>query len=223
MKKLAWIAAATVALALTVVLGSGLLDGQEAYAQAPLDMGIDPDTSGNSCAASPTDCTLGAIEYCVRVDVADGALGDGVADFDIDVFVDDPAGNAPAPTLYDAWVTYEQTKVLPVAMASKIKIPGADISGDEVLPEGAPDGTVTSGWMFLLGAPNVGVNTFIGDGPVNRIEFDVQDAAGNCKASLGGCVANFAFNEPASGYQSLAGAWPSVQVHPVTFSGALWP
>jgi hypothetical protein len=72
--------------------------------------------------------------------------------------------------------------------------------------------------MFLMATPNPGVNTYTGDGPVVRIGLDAQSA---CSAGSGGCVANFAFNESASNYGSIApSGWPSWWSNPLTFKGA---
>jgi hypothetical protein len=62
----------------------------------PIEMGIDPETTGN------TASTLGTLEPCVRVDIPSPAF-DGVSDHNIDVYV---KGDVGAPVAYDAWVTY---------------------------------------------------------------------------------------------------------------------
>lgn len=109
MKALAPAAALVIALAL---LGFWAM-GQQENALAPgspLVMGIDPETTGNTCAPSPADCTLGPIEQCYEVTYpsAECTWDPGVNDFDgtsdyvIDVYIDDPTGSAPAPTAYNA-------------------------------------------------------------------------------------------------------------------------
>jgi len=68
----------------------------DAAAVEAVEMGIDPETTGN------TASTLGTLEPCVRVNVPSPAL-DGVSDYNIDVYV---KGDTQAPTFYDADVVY---------------------------------------------------------------------------------------------------------------------
>jgi len=68
----------------------------DAAAVEAVEMGIDPDTTGN------TASTLGTLEPCVRVDVPSPAF-DGVSDYNIDVYV---KGDTQSPTFYDAGVVY---------------------------------------------------------------------------------------------------------------------
>ncbi|TEU15504.1 MAG: hypothetical protein E3J25_03775, partial [Anaerolineales bacterium] len=67
-----------------------------AAAAGTIEMGIDPETTGN------TATTLGTLERCVRVDVPNPAF-DGVSDYNIDVYV---KGDTRAPIAYDASVVY---------------------------------------------------------------------------------------------------------------------
>jgi hypothetical protein len=185
-------------------------------------MGIDPETTGNTCGPSPADCTLGPIEGCYAVTCPsaectwDGSSSfDGTSDYVIDVYVDDPAGSAPAPLAYDAWVYYDQNIVHIAAPGTdgKIKMPGADFGGidENGLPDS--DGEFTGGWLFLSPAqpPNPGVNTYIGDGPVLRLGLDIG----------GSGVVTFKFDELGCGYGSIApGGWPDLLIHPLTFKTA---
>jgi len=68
----------------------------DAAAVEAVEMGIDPETTGN------TASTLGTLEPCVRVDVPSPAF-DGVSDYNIDVYV---KGDTQAPTIYDVGVVY---------------------------------------------------------------------------------------------------------------------
>ena len=190
-----------------------------------IEMGIDPATTGNSCgpSTSPADgCALGTLEECVRADVADIDIGDATSDFDIDVYVDDPVGIAPAPMVYDAYVNYEMAKVIPKSLNDQaIRMPGSDIGGSEMFPEPTPDGQLVAGRMFLMNVPTPGVNTFIGDGPMARVGLAVQDGA-NCKASEGGCLTSYSLGT-ATDFGSIdvgAGGWPAFQMHLVTLKGA---
>jgi len=61
-----------------------------------VEMGIDPETTGN------TASTLGTLEYCARVDVSNPTF-DGVSDYNVDVYV---KGDTQAPVGYDAGVVY---------------------------------------------------------------------------------------------------------------------
>jgi hypothetical protein len=68
----------------------------DAAAGGAIEMGIDPQTTGN------TASTLGTLEPCVRVNVPSPAF-DGVSDYNIDVYV---KGDTQAPVAYDAGVVY---------------------------------------------------------------------------------------------------------------------
>jgi len=200
MKKLLGSGLAVALLAALALVSFQLLGGQHtASAQVPLIMGIDPDTTGNSCAASPSNCHMGTIERCVRVNHSGGF--DGVSDYNIDVYIDDPAASAPAPTAYDAWVYYDQTLVHIASPGTngKIKIDGAGnfTLGDELtLPDA--DGFFAGGWINIPPPnPTPGVNTYIGDGPLLRLGLDIDGTKSG--------VVTFYFDETVSGYNSLAG------------------
>jgi len=183
-------------------------------AAAPaIEMGIDPETTGN------TASTLGTIEQCYEVTCPseecswDGSSSfDGTSDYVIDVYVDDPAGGAPAPVVYDAWVYYDQTKVHIAAPGTdgKIKMPGADFGSCTVPTSSSP---FVCGWMFLLTTPVPGTNTYIGDGPLLRLGLDFDGTQSG--------VVTFTLDPAVSSYQSIGpGGWPNTQQHPLTFRTA---
>jgi len=217
-------APAAALVAALALLGFWAMGQQEnALAQgSPLVMEIDPETTGNTCAPSPTDCTLGPIEQCYEVACpsTECTWDPGVNDFDdisdyvSDVYIDDLAGSAPAPIDYNAWVYYNQN-IVHIANSSpdggaidtdgKIKMPFADFGdGDE---RGLPDsdGNFIGGWMFLAATPNPGVNTYIGDGPLLRLGLDIG-APG---------VVTLSLDTEGPSYSSL-GPTP----HPLTFRSA---
>jgi hypothetical protein len=88
----AWLAS------LSIVACGGRAEAEkiDAAAAGAIEMGIDPETTGN------TASTLGTLEPCVRVDVSSPAF-DGVSDYNIDVYV---KGDTQAPVGYDASVVY---------------------------------------------------------------------------------------------------------------------
>ena len=117
-----------------------------------VDFDIDPDITGN------TADTLGAVEECVRVDGSGGF--DGLADATIDVVVQ---GDTQALRDYDAWVTYEPTKVDPVSWDDLIKMPGA-----------APV-TIKRPPQLLGSAMYGGAGSGIpGDGTIVRMNLDID-------------------------------------------------
>jgi len=90
---------ATVWLAsLSMVACGGRAEAERigAAAVGTIEMGIDPDTTGN------TASTLGTLERCIRVDVPSPAFDD-ISDYNIDVYV---KGDTQAPITYDASVVY---------------------------------------------------------------------------------------------------------------------
>ncbi|MGB6837336.1 MAG: hypothetical protein WBF66_06500 [Dehalococcoidia bacterium] len=88
----AWLAS------LSIVACGGRAEAERigAAAVGTIEMGIDPETTGN------TASTLGTLERCVRVDVPNPAFDD-ISDYSIDVYV---KGDTQAPTGYDAKVVY---------------------------------------------------------------------------------------------------------------------
>jgi len=92
-------------------------------AQGGIEMGLDMKTTGN------TASTLGPIQPCYQV-AWSGTPFDGIPDWTIDVYV---RGDTQAPTVYDAWVTYDKNKVRVLQGAPTdplIKMPGAlNLSG----------------------------------------------------------------------------------------------
>jgi len=88
----AWLAS------LSIVACGGRAEAERigAAALGTVEMGIDPDTTGNTAG------TLGTLERCVRVDIPSPTFDD-ISDYNIDVYV---KGDTQAPIAYDAWVTY---------------------------------------------------------------------------------------------------------------------
>jgi hypothetical protein len=183
MRKLAWIAAASAVLALTVALGAGLLGGQRVSAQGPVDFDIDPDTTGN------TANSLGTVEDCVEINP--GALTfDDTSDYNIDIVV---TGDTQAPIAYDATLIYDSSVV-------HIAAPGTD---DDIkmpagfsLSEGLPgiDGVHSFGVLYLSGGPGTP-----GNGTLVRVGLDIG-GSGLVTFSLGA--------PPATAYASPAGTHP---------------
>jgi len=108
-----------VAVGLLHLMGATL----PAQAQGPIQMGLDMNAEGNSAS------NLGPLEACYEM-AWSGTPFDGVADRTIDVYV---TGDTQAPIVYDAWVTYYNSKVHVLATAPTdplIKMPGAsNLSG----------------------------------------------------------------------------------------------
>jgi len=108
-----------VAVGLLHLLGAAL----PVEAQGAIGMGLDMDTAGN------TASTLGLVERCYEL-AWSGTPFDGVADRTIDVYV---VGDTQAPIVYDAWITYDNSKVHVLQAAPTdplIKMPGAlNLSG----------------------------------------------------------------------------------------------
>jgi len=88
----AWLAS----LSIVACGGRAEAENIDAAAAGAIEMGIDPETTGN------TASTLGTLEPCVRVDVPNPAFA-GVSDYNIDVYV---KGDTQAPVGYDASVVY---------------------------------------------------------------------------------------------------------------------
>jgi hypothetical protein len=151
-------------------------------------MGIDPETTGNTAG------TLGTLERCVRVDVPSPAF-DGVSDYNIDVYV---KGDTQAPVAYDAWVTYDNTKVHIAAPGTDvlIKMPGATSMAETGTPPDT-DGTFTAGVIYFDPAES----RIPGDGVLVRLGLDIG----------GSGLVTFALNPPPlSAYASSLG------IHTVT-------
>ena len=182
------------AMAIAAVLAVWLLRaGDEGTTRAEaftVEMGIDPEVTGN------TATTLGTLEYCVRVDVESPAF-DGVSDHDIDVYV---KGDTQAPVGYDAWVTYDASKVHIAAPSTNplIKLPGASTFSDPV-PD--TDGKFVASVGYLSGGPGTA-----GDGALVRLGLDIG-ASG---------LVTFDFDPPgpAAAYYSPGEDQPTP--HPVT-------
>jgi hypothetical protein len=154
MRKLAWITAASVVLALVAVAGFGPLGRGQVSAQGTVNFDIDPEITGNSAN------TLGAVEDCVRV--AGSGSFDGLADVTIDVVVQ---GDTQAPKYYDASFAYEPTKVNPVSWDGDIKLPGA-LDFTYSMPS---EPRFYGGAIYLTGETGIP-----GDGTITRISLDID-------------------------------------------------
>ena len=123
----------------------------------PVEMGIDPDTTGN------TADTLGTLESCVRVDVPSPSF-DGVSDYSIDVYV---KGDTAAPLAFDARVTYDQTKVHITAPGTDtlVKMPEATDLSDRP-PDS--DSHFVGGVIYIHDAEGIP-----GDGTLMRLGLDI--------------------------------------------------
>jgi hypothetical protein len=119
-------------------------------------MGLDMETTGN------TASTLGSIQQYYQIDWSCTPF-DGVADWTIDVYV---TGDTQAPTAYDAWVTYDNSKVHVLQVAPTdplIKMPGA-INLSTYYPEKAAFGA------SYLSPP---YNGTLGNGTLVTIALDI--------------------------------------------------
>lgn len=147
-------------------------------------MGLDMEITGNSAS------TLGPVQRCYEV-AWSGTPFDRIADWTIDVYA---SGVTQAPRSYDAWVTYDNSKVHVVQGAptdTLIKMPGAQ-NLSTYYQEQAAFGTIY---------PNPPFNGIPGDGSIPRIGLDVNFAAGPT-------VVTFGFAKGAN--RSAAGSHPSI-------------
>jgi hypothetical protein len=189
---LAGVAIAT-ALAVWVLRDDG---GGSTRAEAgTVEMGIDPEVTGN------TASTLGTLEYCVRVDIPSPAF-DNVSDYDIDVYV---RGDTQAPEAYDAYVTYDASKVHIAAPGTNtlVKLPGASTIGDPV-PDA--DGEFVAAVAYLSGGPGTA-----GDGTLLRLGLDI--------GASGLVTFDFEAHADSTTYFSLSGEEPIR--HPIARMTAL--
>ena len=179
----AWLAS------LSIVACGGRAEAEKigAAAAGAIEMGIDPETTGN------TASTLGTLEPCVRVDVSSPAF-DGVSDYNIDIYV---KGDTQAPVGYDASVTYDQNIVHVAAPGTDvlIKMPGATSMADTGTPPDT-DGTFYAGVLYFDPAES----RIPGDGVLVRLGLDIGGSA----------LVTFALNPPWSDYESGSG------IHTVT-------
>jgi hypothetical protein len=154
-----------------------------AQAQGVTLMGLDMNTAGN------TASTLGSIQGCYAV-AWSGTPFDGVADRTIDVYV---TGDTQAPIVYDAWITYDNSKVHVLQAAPTdplIKMPGAlNLSGYQ---------PGQASFAAMYGDPPY--NGIAGNGTLVRIGLDIG----------GSGVLTFAFARGT--YRSQAGLHPVVTV-----------
>jgi hypothetical protein len=183
-----------VSVAVVVAVLLWLAGAREAAAQGPVTFDIDPVTTGNSGG------NLGDVENYADV-YAPGGF-DGVLDYTIDVVV---TGDTLAPVGYDAWVTYDNTrvKILDAGTNPLIKLPGAtDFTIDEDPgPYKSTDGTLNATAAYPIGGPGTP-----GDGAILRIGLDINGAG--CPAHSG-CQLTFGFVSPTT-YLSQAGSHPVV-------------
>jgi len=191
MRKLAWIAAASAVLVLTVVIGVRLLGGQGAFAQGTVNYDLDPLTTGNTASTIGP----GGVEACVRVNYTASGFDD-VSDYNVDVVVQ---GDTQAPDYYDVQLNYDNSTLVHVAATGTdlyIKLPGSFCLSDG-LPDS--DGTFVAGCSYLAAPAGTA-----GDGTIMRVGLDIDGTSSG--------VVNFSFNPyPQSDYHSAAGD------HPVTF------
>jgi hypothetical protein len=182
MRKLAWIAAASAVLALTVVLGSGLLNGQGVYAQGTVNFDVDPETTGNAADS------LGTVEDCYEVTCPsaectwDGSSAfDGTSDYIIDIVV---SGDTQAPIAYDASMNYDNSDIHICDPDTDvlIKMAGGTPLGDTP-PPCDTDGVFQPGVILFAGAGTAG------DGTLVRVGLDFDTGAS-------GQVFTFSFNDP---------------------------
>jgi hypothetical protein len=180
-------------VAVSVLLAVWLLRGGDDSTGAQgdtVEMGIDPEVTGN------TASTLGTLEDCVRVDVESPAF-DGVSDYNVDIYVQ---GDTQAPVSYDAWVTYDATKVHIASpdTSSVIKLPGASAFSD-ALPD--TDGRFIAGAAYLSGGPGIA-----GDGTLVRLGLDIGGAG----------LVTFDFDPEPSGTAYLSLSGEEFAEHPIS-------
>jgi len=159
-----------------------------------IEMGIDPETTGN------TATTLGTLERCARVDVPSQGF-DGVSDYNIDIVV---TGDTLAPQTYDTSLNYSDTSLVHIAAPGTdeaIKLPAAFCLTD-VLPDS--DGTFGAGCAYLSGGPGTA-----GDGTLVRVGLDIDGT----KSGL----VTFTLNPPPQTAYASSGPSPdNAYYHPIT-------
>ena len=155
-----------------------------------IEMGIDPEVTGN------TATTLGTLEDCVRVDIPSPVF-DGVSDYNIDVYV---RGDTQAPIAYDAYVTYDASRVHIAAPGTSalIKLPGA-IGFSDAPPD--TDGRFVAGAIYLDSRSGVA-----GDGALVRLGLDIGGS--------GMVTLDFDPHPAATAYASASGE--EIIIHPIT-------
>ena len=180
-KRVSFAAGVAVILTVAVLLCLRFLGSEQGTTAGEMGVSfdVDPDISGNTASSIGP----GGVEDCLRVDVAPGSFGDGVADVTIDVVVQ---GDTLAPVAYDAWLIYEPTKVDPVSWDDRIKLPGAAPMTVKSPPQ------LNAGVLYMSGGPGTP-----GDGTLVRVNLDVVSAG----------VASFSLAKGA--YRSAAGVHPS--------------
>ncbi|GAG15223.1 unnamed protein product, partial [marine sediment metagenome] len=178
------VAAAWLASLSIVACGGGAeAENIGAAVAGAIEMGIDPETTGNAAG------TLGTLEPCVRVDVPSPSFDD-VSDYNVDVYV---RGDSQAPTGYDVSLNYDEDIVHVAAPGTNdlIKLPGA-ISFSDARPDS--DGRFIAGAGYVTGGPGEA-----GDGVLVRLGLDIG----------GSGMVTFTLNPlPASAYASAVGDHP---------------
>jgi hypothetical protein len=128
-------------------------------AAGTIEMGIDPDTTGN------TATTLGTLEPCVRIDVPSPAF-DGVSDYNIDVYV---KGDTQSATAYDASVVYAAVNDGCPAVADPSTVADPE-TGDQCFNSADDDGDGTTN----DGCPQVGATAESGTECLNSSDDDEE-------------------------------------------------
>jgi hypothetical protein len=107
-------------------------DGINAAQAGAIEMGIDPETTGN------TASSLGTLESCVRIDVPNPAFDD-VSDYNVDVYV---RGDTQAPIAYDAALVYsafnDGCPALDAPETGDACLNSVDDDGDGMINDGCP-------------------------------------------------------------------------------------
>jgi hypothetical protein len=107
-------------------------ESSDAAQAGAIEMGIDPEITGNSAS------TLGTLESCARVDVPNPAFDD-VSDYNVDVYV---RGDTQAPIGYDAELVYaainDGCPALADPEAGDACLNSVDDDGDTLTNDGCP-------------------------------------------------------------------------------------
>jgi len=173
----------------------------DAAAAGAIEMGIDPDTTGNTASTIGT----GGVEKCVRVNYTASGF-DGVSDYNVDVVV---FGDTLAPQYYNDSLKYDDTSLVHIAAPGTdraIKMPGGAYCSSDALPDS--DGTYGSGCSYLEGGPGTA-----GDGTLVRVGLDIDGTKSG--------VVTFTFSDPPL-TEYASGDPSNPDVHPLTLgSGQL--
>ena len=193
MRKLAWIAAASAVLVLTVVIGVRLLDWQGASAQGVVNFDIDPDTTGNTASTIGQGGWPSGVQDCARVDYTASGFNN-VSDYNVDVVV---AGDTVAPDYYNLSLKFSDSTLVHIAAPGTnraIKMP-SDTGTPFCSGDGLPDSTspYVAGCAYLEGGTGTA-----GDGTLVRVGLDIDGTKSG--------VVTFSFNAtPLTAYASGGG------------------